>query len=263
MSSWHHHIPWAYLQKHQKHWCCTDADTLLLMVLADVFQSLLGCPLQHEAVWIGEDPNKTNYVWVVQWAQLVQFISHIAVVFGKLCGTVAGCVIITIEDLHSYLCFASVSLLGTMTDNKMCSYTSLLTRNINNRTRNYKRHLNGGISTTHSSLLLHYLMEKPLHYHAKGPYSIWLFVPVNGSTEVPFVQPHICKVSKHLGRWDGGLHVTSWNWPIYQLESRKTIVQPKRAVHFISQSDGKRVSTIKWETFHECSSWSGVWNKVR
>ena len=36
------------------------------MVLADVFQSLLGCPLQHEAVWIGEDPNKTNYVWVVQ-----------------------------------------------------------------------------------------------------------------------------------------------------------------------------------------------------
>lgn len=54
--------------------------------------------------------------------------------------------------------------------------------------------------TTHSSLLLHYLMEKPLDYHAKGPYSIWLFVPVNGSTEVPFVQPHICKVSKHLGR---------------------------------------------------------------
>lgn len=148
MSSWHCHIPWAYLQKHQKDGCCTDADALLLMVLADVFQSLLGCPLQHEAVWIGENPNKTNYVWVVQWAQLVQFISHIAVVFGELGGTVAGCVIITIEDLHSYLCFSSVSLLGTMTDNKMCSYTSLLTRNINNRTRNHKRHLKGGIYNT-------------------------------------------------------------------------------------------------------------------
>ncbi len=76
------------LQQHEDERGGANVDQCLGMSPSSRLQGHLGCPLQDEAVRIGEDPDEFDDVRVAEGHELVQLVAHVTVVASQLCGAV-------------------------------------------------------------------------------------------------------------------------------------------------------------------------------